>query len=179
MAGRGNVRGLGPLRQPGPLQRRRNARRRRRRLGAKKQHPTKLTPNEQYTHITLSSLLSSTLLLGCDMTKLDPLTVSLLSNDEILAIDQDPLVKQAVSVFKDRDRSVYRKELEDGSIAVGLFNCGNDPATITARWTDLKIAGPQTVSDLWRQNDLGKAADSVSATVNPHGVVLYRLTPAQ
>ena len=100
--------------------------------GAAKQHPSKLTVDEQYTHITLWSLLSSPLLLGCDMTKLDSFTISLLSNDEVLAVDQDSLVKQAVSVMKDGTRSVYRKELEDGSIAVGLFNRGTQPDTITA-----------------------------------------------
>jgi alpha-galactosidase len=111
------------------------------------------------------------------MTKLDPFTISLLSNNEVLAVDQDASVKQAVSVSKDGTRSVYRKELEDGSIAVGLFNRGNQPDTITAHWSDLKITAPQKVRDLWRQKDLDNATDSVSATVNPHGVVLYRLTP--
>ncbi len=66
-------------------------------------HPTRLTPNEQYTHISLWSLLSAPLLIGCDMTQLDPFTFSLLSNDEVIAVNQDPLGKQASRVWQSPD----------------------------------------------------------------------------
>src|SRR5439155_21854073 len=58
-------------------------------------HPTNLTADEQYSHITIWSLLSAPLLLGCDMTRLDAFTLNLLDNDEVLAVDQDALGKQA------------------------------------------------------------------------------------
>ena len=64
-------------------------------------HPTRLTPNEQYTHISLWCLLSSPLLIGCDMTKLDAFTLGLLSNDEVLAVDQDSLGRQATRVSQE------------------------------------------------------------------------------
>ena len=64
-------------------------------------HPTHLTPNEQYTHISLWCLLSAPLLIGCDMTKLDDFTLSLLTNDEVLAVDQDPLGRQAARIAQD------------------------------------------------------------------------------
>jgi alpha-galactosidase len=147
--------------------------------GAAKQHNTRLTVDEQYTHISMWCLLSSPLLLGCDMEKLDPFTLSLLSNDEVLAVDQDPLVKQAVNVSKQGPLEVYRKELEDGSLAVGLFNRSNTLASVTANWSDLKIVGKQNVRDLWRQKDLGIIDSAFSATVNPHGVVLVRIIPAK
>ncbi|HEY1788484.1 MAG TPA: NPCBM/NEW2 domain-containing protein, partial [Verrucomicrobiae bacterium] len=87
-------------------------------------HPTRLTPNEQYTHISLWCLLSAPLLIGCDMTQLDAFTLNLLENDEVIAIDQDPLGKEATTVAKTDDTRVYAKTLADGSMAVGLFNLG-------------------------------------------------------
>jgi len=143
--------------------------------GAARQHSTHLTVDEEYTHISLWAMLSSPMLLGCDLTRLDPFTVSLLSNDEVLAVDQDALVKQAVSVSGPGPLQVYRKELEDGALAVGLFNRGSDSASITADWTQLKLTGRQTVRDLWRQKDLGAFENSFSATVPPHGTLLVRV----
>ena len=69
-------------------------------------HPTRLTPNEQYTHISLWSLLCSPLLIGCDLTKLDEFTTGLLTNDEIIEINQDPLGKQAARIRKDGEIEV-------------------------------------------------------------------------
>ncbi|HEY4328325.1 MAG TPA: putative Ig domain-containing protein, partial [Phycisphaerae bacterium] len=144
--------------------------------GAAKQHPTKLTVDEQYTHISLWCLLSSPLLLGCDLTKLDAFTVSLLTNDEVLAVNQDALVKQAVHASRRGQLEVFRKELEDGSIAVGLFNRGATEAAVTASWSDLKLSGKRAVRDLWRQKDLGSFEDSFTSPVNPHGVVLVKIS---
>ena len=139
-------------------------------------HPTGLTADEQYTHITLWSLVSSPLLLGCDLEKLDAFTVNLLSNDEVLAVSQDSLGKQATCIAKDGDLRVYAKALEDGSQAVGLFNTSsNASATVTVKWTDLKIKGGQNVRDLWRQKDLGKFKDSFALTVAPHGAEMVKI----
>ena len=143
-----------------------------------KLHPTKLTPDEQYTHISLWCLLSAPLLLGCDLEKLDDFTLNLLSNDEVLEIDQDTLGKQAVQVGSDGDLKVYAKPLADGSLAVGLFNLTSLNVTVTANWSDLKLTGQQRVRDLWRQRDLGKFEKEFSASVAPHGVVLVRIFPA-
>src|SRR6185503_10206729 len=120
-------------------------------------HPTSLTPDEQYTHITLWCLVSSPLLLGCDLEKLDEFTLNLLSNDEVLAVNQDSLGKQATCVAREGDLRVYAKPLEDGSQAVGLFNTSsNASATVTVKWADLRIKGPRKVHDVWRQKDLGR-----------------------
>ena len=118
-------------------------------------HPTKLTPNEQVTHITLWSLLSAPLLIGCDMSQLDPFTTALLGNDEVLAVDQDPLGKPAGRKAKDGQLEVWARPLSDGTTAVGLFNRGSAPAEVTAHWTDLGLSGEQPVRDLWQQKDLG------------------------
>jgi alpha-galactosidase len=91
-----------------------------------KLHPTGLTPDEQYTHITLWCLLASPMLIGCDMTQLDDFTLSLLSNDEVLAVDQDSLGKEATRVKEDTEAGIeiWARPLADGTIAVGLFNRG-------------------------------------------------------
>ena len=85
------------------------------RVGWGKPHPTGLTPDEQYTHITLWCLLSAPLLLGCDLDNLDDFTLGLLTNDEVLAVNQDALGKQAICVARDGDARVFAKALEDGS----------------------------------------------------------------
>jgi alpha-galactosidase len=125
-------------------------------VGWGKPHPTNLTPDEQYTHITIWCLLSSPLLLGCDLDQLDDFTLNLLTNDEVLAVNQDESGKQARCVINEGDLRVYAKDLADGSKAVGLFNLGETESTVTAPWSELKLSGKCGVRDLWRQKDLGK-----------------------
>ena len=143
-------------------------------------HQTKLTPDEQYTHISLWCMLSAPLLIGCDMDRLDPLTLGLLTNDEVLALDQDALGKQAVRAATTGAIDVYVKDLEDGSKAVGLFNRAPEAATVTFnKLAHLGMAGRQHVRDLWRQQDLPDVTGAIKATIGPHGVVLLRLAPAK
>jgi alpha-galactosidase len=142
-------------------------------------HPTRLTPNEQYTHISLWCLLASPLLIGCDMTQLDDFTLSLLTNDEVLEVNQDPLGRQAARVAKNGDLEIWAKDMEDGSKAVGLFNRGYSETSITANWSDLGLSGKQQVRDLWRQKDLGDFTGSFAASVPRHGVLLVRIRPAK
>jgi len=144
-------------------------------VGWGRPHPTKLTPDEQSTHISLRCLLSAPLLIGCDLEKLDAFTLKLLSNDEVLAVDQDSFGKQAVCVAQHTNFRVFTKDLEDGSRAVGLFNLSDDEGTITAKWAGLKISGERTIRELWTQKDLGEFSGEFSAKVPRHGVVLIRL----
>lgn len=143
-------------------------------------HPTRLTVDEQYTHISLWCLLSAPLLIGCDMEKLDAFTLGLLSNDEVLAVDQDALGNQATCVINRGDVRVYEKELEDGSHAVGFFNLSTKKTELAFNeFSALKLSGPQTVRDLWRQQDIAKldtAKDSLPLTIPAHGVVLYKFS---
>jgi alpha-galactosidase len=141
--------------------------------------PTRLTPNEQYTHISLWSLLCSPLLIGCDMTKLDEFTLNLLTNDEVLEVNQDPLGVQAGRVSRDGDVEVWAKVMEDGSKVVGLFNRGEDEVTATAKWADLGLQGKQTVRDLWRQQDIGAMEGQFKSPIPGHGVVLIKITAAK
>ena len=144
-----------------------------------KVRPTRLTPNEQYTHISLWCLLCSPLLIGCDMTKLDQFTLNLLTNDEVLDVSQDPMGRQAARVAKTGPLEIWAKDLEDGSKAAGLFNRGEDESGLTLKWSDLGMSSQQKVRDLWRQQDLGKFVGQFQITVPRHGVVLLKVTPAK
>jgi alpha-galactosidase len=139
-------------------------------------HPTRLLPDEQYTHISLWCLLSSPLLIGCDMTRLDDFTLNLLTNDEVLAVNQDPLGKPAGRIADKNYTQVWARDLEDGSKAVGLFNLDDEPQEVTVNFADLKVTGARVVRDLWRQMDVGEFSDKYSAKVPAHGVVLVKIT---
>ncbi len=138
-------------------------------------HPTRLTPNEQYTHISMWCLLSAPLLIGCDMTRLDDFTLGLLTNDEVLAVDQDPLGHQASRISKEGDLEVWAKDLQDGSKAVGLFNRGNKNTEVSAVFKQLGLNGKCLVRDLWRQKNIGDFENQYKAVVPPHGVVLVKI----
>ena len=143
-------------------------------------HPSNLTPDEQYTHITLWSLLASPLLLGCDLTQLDDFTLNLLTNDEVLEVNQDPLAKQARRITGDDTYEIWAKEMQDGAKAIGLFNIAplyEAPKQITLKLTDLGLRTPQQVRDLWRQKNLGTHTDQFTTTVRPHGVKLLMIRP--
>ena len=109
---------------------------------------------------------------------MDDFTKNLLTNDEVIAVNQDSLGDQAVTVNYEGDAKVYAKKLEDGSLAVGLFNVGAKPSiTVLVRWSDLKIKGPRTVRDLWRQRDLGKFDTEFTMTVTSHSAELVKIAP--
>ena len=161
-----------------------------------KLHASQLTPDEQYTHISLWCLLQAPLLIGADLSRVDDFTLSLLTNDEVLAIDQDPSGKAGVVVHKEGEVNVerpgranaghklpavqvYSKEMADGSHAVGLFNLNDTAAHVSATFAELGVSGKQVVRDVWRQKDLQTATEGVEADVNPHGVVLLRLRDAE
>ncbi|MEI6075899.1 MAG: putative Ig domain-containing protein [Verrucomicrobiota bacterium] len=150
-------------------------------VGWGKMHPSRLTPDEQYAHISLWCLLAAPLLIGCDMEKFDAFTLNLLSNDEVLAVDQDSLGQQATCVLTNGGVRVYEKMLADGGRALGFFNTGQQPVTLEFKeFAQLGLAGRQQVRDLWRQKDvvtIDAAKDSLTLTIPIHGVLLYKLTP--
>jgi len=144
-------------------------------VGWGKLHPTNVMPDEQYTHITLWCLLSAPLLIGCDMTQLDDFTLSLLTNDEVLAVNQDYPGKQATSISKNGETEVYAKSLANGTWAIGLFNRGEQPADVTVKWEDLKLTGAQPVRDLWRQKDLCATTGQFTTKVASHGAAMVKV----
>ncbi len=136
-----------------------------------------LTPDENYTHMTLWCMLSAPLIIGCDLPKMTPFIASLLSNDEVLAIDQDSLGKQGWRAKEDGRNEVWMKPLEGGDVAVAFFNRGLEPADVSVQWSELKLRGPQAVRDLWRQKEIGVEKSGYTVQVAPHGAELFRLHP--
>jgi len=137
--------------------------------------PTPLTPNEQYTWMTLWSVLDAPLVFGGDMTQLDDFTLNILTNDEVIAVNQDVLGKQGVPVAKSGKLEVWIKPMADGSKAVGLFNRGDEDSEVTVKWTDLSLQGEHKVRDVWRQKDLGAFKEDFHLRVGTHGAELIRV----
>ncbi len=138
-------------------------------------HPSHLTPNEQVLHISMWCLLSSPLLIGCDMAKMDQFTVALLSNDEALDINQDPLGKPAGRTWEKEGLEVWSRKLFDGTTAVGLVNSTVQAAKINADWSLLGVKGSQPVRDLWLHKNVGSFSGSYSVEVPAHGCVLLKI----
>lgn len=141
--------------------------------------PTRLTKDEQITHISLWCLWSSPIIIGCPIDLLDEWTLSLLTNDEMLEINQDALGIQAVDKHVAGGR-ILVKPLENGDVAVGFVNVDDDgPRDIAATWNDLGLEGSTcNVRDLWTHRDLGQAAESFTAKgVLQHGCMVVRFTP--
>ena len=134
--------------------------------------PTPLTPNEQYTQVSLWCLQAAPLILSGDITRLDDFTLSLLSNDEVIDIDQDPLGKPGRRVAAQDEHEIWAKDMEDGTKAVGLFNRGESESTVTVTWEALGLHGKRRVRDLWRQKNLGTFDREFQTKVPRLGVVL-------
>jgi len=154
-------------------------------------HPTRLTPDEQYSHVSLFSLLSAPLLIGCPIEQLDDFTLNLLTNDGVIEINQDPLGKPARLLSDENGVQIWAKPLADGSYAVALFNIANFGKTPETyfRWGDEKaqnfkfdfikigLKGKFKLHDVWRQKDLGSFSGTFTTYIRHHGVVMLRMFP--
>lgn len=146
-------------------------------------HQSRLKPDEQYLHISLWSIFSAPLLIGCDLEKLDDFTLNLLTNDEVIAVNQDALGKQGVCLHTVGELRIYVKELEDGGKAVAFANFGREKVKLP--YKDFKktgISGTQTVRDLWRQKniaDINTDKENLSLDIPAHGVAYYRFIPTK
>ena len=131
---------------------------------------SRLTPDEQYTHISLWTLLASNMLIGCDIAQMDDFTVSLLCNHEVNAVNQDILGKQAQRVVLDGSIQIWSRPLSDGSYAVGIFNVGPSDARVDFKkyFKEMGISSLQSVRDLWRQQNL--STTDVNYFIPTHGV---------
>jgi hypothetical protein len=136
---------------------------------------TRLTHDEQTMLMSLWALGPSPLMVGANLPDDDDWTNSLLTNDEVIAIDQDPAGKQGVRLSHASGQEVWVKELANGDHAVGLFNRASGPADVTIVFADAKLGKKQAVRDVWGQKDLGEYQDQYGVTVPPHGAVLVRM----
>ncbi len=139
--------------------------------------PTALTADEQYSYMSMWCLMAAPLIFSGDMAKLDAFTLNVLCNPEVIEVDQDPLGQQAKPLRQSDEELVLAKSMDDGSLALGLFNLGEQPKAIAVTWEQLGLAGEQRVRDLWRHQDLGTRDASYQEIVPRHGVKLVRLSP--
>jgi hypothetical protein len=135
-----------------------------------------LTPDERQTAMTLWAVERAPLLLGTDLTKLDPGDLKLLANREVTALDQfgGPA---AVPLSQATGQQVWYSRNPDGSWTVALFNLGAAPAAVTATWSSLGFTGSALVRDLWAERTLGVRPDGITATLPAHGSALYVVRP--
>jgi len=142
-------------------------------------HPTFLTPNEQYTHVSLWCMVGSPLLIGCDLTKLDEFTRNLLANDAVIAVSQDRLGQTARRIRHVDTESVWVRPLADGAKAVALVNRYPFAREIKVSSVEMGIGDVVFYAkDLWRQQCEGKHSGSYVATVPPHATKLVYVKPA-
>ncbi len=138
---------------------------------------TRFTHDEQRTLMSLWCLASSPLILGANLPDLDPWTLALLTNDQVITLDQDSLDPSAKRVSQKNGLEVWVKSSRDGSKAVGLFNRNDADARVVLNWTDARLSGKQKLRDLWEDKDDGVFDQTFSSPVPAHGVMLLRVTP--
>jgi alpha-galactosidase len=148
---------------------------------------TNLSPSEQYFYMSMWSLMSAPLIFSGDMAKLDDFTLNILCNHEVIDINQDPSGKQGHIIREGNNEMIMVKELEDGSLAVGLFHVTGDiddpagylnwgePVKIMVTAEELGLSGKFRVHDVWCQQDLGEFAEKYEAEIPYHGVKLIRV----
>jgi alpha-galactosidase len=137
-----------------------------------------MTPNESQAQFSMWSMVAAPLIIGSDVRALQQSTIDMLSNPEVLAIDQDRLGKQGTVVSGDAQAQAWAKPLANGDRAVALFNRGDTATTIStsADAVGLAHAAAYTLRNVWTHTDT-ESAGTISAAVAPHSVVLLRVSP--
>lgn len=139
---------------------------------------TRLTEDEQRTHVGLWALFAAPLLIGTPLDSLDAFTLSLLTNADILAVNQDALGLQDKPVVHEEDREVMVKPLANGDLAVGFFNKSGQKLTVECDWPTLGLEGPCRVKNLWTGESDDNADKAVGYELPAHGSRILRLTHA-
>jgi len=136
-----------------------------------------MKPGEYRTHMSLWALLAAPLLAGNDLTKMTPETIALLTNREVIAIDQDSAGHQGDRVRAEGPLEIWARPLADGSKAVGLFNRFDWPMEMRLEFSEIGLTKRVRVRDVWSAKDLGGMEGGYAAQVPGHGVVLLRISP--
>jgi alpha-galactosidase len=135
-----------------------------------------MTNDEYRTHMSLWSMLAAPLLAGNDLRTMSPAILEILTNREIIAVNQDKAGKQTQRNSKSGEQEIWARPLFDGGQAIGLFNRSGSAAKITVRWSDIGLKHtPGHARDLWAHQDVKLEGVEYSATVPPHGVVMLRV----
>jgi alpha-galactosidase len=135
-----------------------------------------MNETEYRTHMSLWSILAAPLLAGNDLRNMSPEILAILTNPEVIAIDQDKAGKQGERVWKSGDQEVWARPLANGAKAVAFFNRSAEAAKVTVHWSDLGINDKVRLRDLWAHKDVEWPGPEYSATIPAHGVVMLRVT---
>jgi len=138
-----------------------------------------MTTIEYRTHFSLWAIMAAPLIAGNDVRNMTPEIRDILTNKEVIAIDQDPLGRQGRRVWKDGDLEVWGRQLQNGDRAMILLNRGSAEQEITVNWEQVGYPSHlgAAVRDLWAHKDLGKFTGKFSASVASHGVVMVTVRP--
>ena len=139
----------------------------------------KLTLDDDRTHMGLWAMLAAPLLAGNNLSQLTPEIAAILTNREVIAIDQDPLGKQAERIYAEGPIEIWARPLADGSVALAVFNFGQDESFLRGIHLHLKEAGAGDgwkARDLWAGKDLGKIDDDYRFSLKQHASLLLRLS---
>jgi alpha-galactosidase len=136
----------------------------------------KMTDTEYRTHMSLWSMLAAPLIAGNDVRNMAPSIHDILTNREVIAIDQDVAGHQAKRVWQSGQQEIWTKDLAGGDTALAVFNRAPGAAKVTFRWADIWVSKtPASIRDLWRKTEQNGAGPGYSAEVPGHGVILLRV----
>lgn len=138
---------------------------------------TRLTPNEQYTHVSMWAMWAAPMMIGCDLRGADPFTLSLITNDEVIDLNQDELGAAAAKIQSGEDWACWARPLSDGSIAVALVNLSPYEQNVLFCLNKAGMEGTWRVRDLWRQRDEGNATAGYRVSVPGHATHLVKFVP--
>jgi alpha-galactosidase len=135
-----------------------------------------MSATEYQTHLSLWAMIGAPLIAGNDLRTMTPEIHDILTNRDVIAIDQDPLGKGGQRIAKEGDTEVWQRPLQDGGSALALFNRGASEAEVSVTWDQAHMKGKPKLRDLWTHRDLGHKAKGFSAKVPSHGVIMLRVS---
>ncbi|PNX80463.1 alpha-galactosidase 2, partial [Trifolium pratense] len=138
-----------------------------------------MTTEEYRAHFSIWALAKAPLLVGCDIQAMDNTTYELITNSEVIAVNQDKLGVQGKKVKSNNDLEVWAGPLSKNKLAVVLWNRSSSNATVTASWSDIGLE-PNTIvdaRDLWEHSTQSLVSGEISAELDSHACKMYVLTP--
>ncbi len=134
-----------------------------------------MSEDEYRTHMSLWSMLAAPLLAGNDLRSMSPGIHDILTNRDVIAVDQDPGGRQGTRARVSGDVEIWTRPLADGAFAVAAFNRGAASASVTVRWAEVGVNTHSTTRDLWNHSTVDARGPELVATVPAHGVAMWRV----
>ena len=135
-----------------------------------------MSETEYRTHMSLWAMLAAPLLAGNDLRQMSPATLAVLTNREVIAVDQDKDGKQGTRAWKSGEQEVWTRPLSGGARAVAFFNRAAQDAKVSVKWADIGVTRKSRLRDLWLHRDVEWPGPEYSVTIPAHGVVMLRVS---